>query len=77
MPFIIAAVALIGAIGLTALMSKGPQQPKPALFTDFTLPQSAEGTQQIIVFGDVWLDDWMVLWYGNYRHDPIYAQGKK
>ena len=71
MPFIIAAVFLIGAFALTALTSKGPQKPKPALFSDFTTPQSAEGTAQAIVFGDVWIDDWFVLWFGDYRVDPI------
>ena len=45
--------------------------PKAAAFEDFDFPQSAEGTPQIWVFGDVWLDDWMVLGVGNYHTKAI------
>lgn len=46
-------------------------KPKPAAFEDFDFPQSTEGTAQGVVFGDVWLDGWMVLGVGNYRITPI------
>jgi len=48
---------------------------KPAAFEDFDFPQSAEGTPQIVVFGDVWIEDWTVAWYGNYRNEAITASG--
>lgn len=46
---------------------------KPASLEDFDFPQSAEGTPQIVVFGDVWIEDWTVAWYGNYRNEAITA----
>lgn len=39
----------------------------PASFEDFDFPQFDEGTPIAYVFGDVWLEDWMVLGAGNYR----------
>ncbi|GEQ78177.1 hypothetical protein CTTA_5182 [Comamonas testosteroni] len=45
--------------------------PKPAAFEDFDFPQSTEGTAQVFVFGDVWIEDWMVVGVGNYRTSPI------
>jgi hypothetical protein len=77
MPFLIAAVLLIASFAITALVSKAPQKPKPALFSDFNVPQSAEGTQQSIIFGDVNIEDWFVLWFGSYSSDPIYSKSKK
>lgn len=43
----------------------------PAALEDFQFPQSSEGTPQCVVFGDVWIKDWMVLGVGNYRTSPI------
>ena len=45
--------------------------PKPAAFEDFDFPQSTEGTAQVFIFGDVWIEDWMVVGMGNYRTSPI------
>lgn len=44
---------------------------KPAAFEDFDFPQAEEGTAQVFVFGDVWIEDWMVVGVGNYRTSPI------
>ncbi len=56
---------------LANAMRPKPATPKPAAFEEFQFPQSAEGTAQIVIFGDVWIDDWMVLGLGNFRSDPI------
>lgn len=48
-----------------------PKTPKPAALSDFEFPQSTEGTPQIWVFGDVWIEDWMVLGVGNFRTKAI------
>ena len=45
--------------------------PKPAAIEDFDFPQSTEGTAQVFIFGDVWIEDWMVVGVGNYRTSPI------
>lgn len=74
-PFIYYAIAMmiISAI-ITALTMKrpaNPTPPTPANLTDFQFPQITEGTPQIVVFGDVWLQDWTVLWYGDLEIQPI------
>lgn len=48
-----------------------PPAAKPAAFGEFDFPQSAEGTPQAVIFGDVWTEDWMVLGVGNFRTTEI------
>lgn len=48
-----------------------PTRPTAAAFEDFDFPQAKEGTPQIVVFGDVWIDGWTVLGLGNYRVEEI------
>ena len=62
---------LIISLFVAHAMRPKPQTPKPAAFEDFDFPQSAEGTAQCVIFGDVWVEDWMVLGVGNYRVEPI------
>lgn len=71
MQFIFALVLLVASYVITTLTAPKPVQPKPAAFEDFDFPQVDEGTPQMVVFGDVWIEDWMVLWYGNYRSEAI------
>lgn len=37
----------------------------------FQLPQHDEGTPQNVVFGDVWIEDPMILWYGDLNSEAI------
>ena len=51
-------------------------RPKPAevqatALADIDFPQADEGTPQMVIFGDVRVEDWMVLGVGNYRTTPI------
>lgn len=62
---------LIASYMITAMITPKPETPKPASLTDFDFPQIDEGTPQCVVFGDVWIPDWMVLWYGNMRTSPV------
>ncbi len=71
-----ALVTLVASQALTMLTMRS-QNPKPASLEDFDLPQVEEGTPHAVVFGDVWLDGWQVLWFGNYRTTKIKAKGKK
>lgn len=74
MNFIWAIALLIISYTITALTAKKPagvENAKPAVFEDFTFPQHEEGTPQPVVFGDCWIDDWMVLYYGNLRSEAI------
>lgn len=59
------------ALVLSYALAPKPAAAKPAAFSDFDFPQSTEGTAQCVIFGDVWVQDWMVLGVGNYRTTPI------
>ena len=48
-----------------------PTKPRPAAFEDFEWPQVDEGTPQIVIQGDVWVDGWFILAKGNYRSTEI------
>lgn len=69
--------ALLASAFLSAAMAPKPEIPKPAAFEDFDFPRVEEGTPECVVFGDVWLSDWVVLWYGNYRIEPIKSTASK
>lgn len=62
---------MIASLLISTALRPKPAQPKPAAFSDFDFPQSTEGTPQCVIFGDVLIDDWMVLGVGNYRTTPI------
>lgn len=71
----------IGMLIVSALLGSAAapktKTPKPASLKEFDFPQFEEGSSTIVVFGDVWLPDWMVLWYGNYRTKDIKSKGTK
>jgi hypothetical protein len=71
-----ALIFMVAQYAIQALTMK-TQNVKPAALADFNFPQSDEGKPQPVVFGDVWIEDWFVLWYGNYRTGKIKAGGKK
>ena len=71
-----ALVAVVASFIITSLTMKQQNQ-KPASLEDFQVPQVDEGTPHAVVFGDVWLDGWQVLWYGNFRTTKITSGGKK
>lgn len=77
MQFVWMIALMVLSYAITALTAKPPQNAPPAQFGDFQFPQAPEGTPQIVVFGDVWITNWMVLWYGNYSNTPIKATGGK
>lgn len=65
---------------LTAKKPSGAENAKPATFNDFQFPQHDEGTAQPVIFGDVWIEDEMILYYGNLSSQAIRAKsasGKK
>lgn len=70
-----ALVSLVASYVLSAVTMKTPNQ-KPAVLEDFDIPQFQEGTPHAIVFGDVWLEGWQILWYGNFRTTKIKSGGK-
>lgn len=68
---------LIASFAITALITPKPEKPKPAALDDFEFPQVEEGTPQSVVFGDVWVKDWHVLWYGNLRNSAVKSSASK
>lgn len=78
MNFLWAIGMLIASYAIQVLLTPKPEKPKPAALEDFDLPQVDEGTPQSVVFGDVWIPDWHVCWYGNLRTSAVTSKaGKK
>lgn len=71
-----ALVFMVASYVIQAVTMKVQNQ-KPASLEDFDIPQVEEGTPHAVVFGDVWLEGWFVLWYGNFRTTKIKSKGKK
>ena len=74
---IVAVILLAVSYAITASMARRAPSKKPAALEAFEIPQDAEGTPQAVVFGQVWLTGWTVLWFGNYRSQPIRKKGGK
>lgn len=72
-----ALVMLVASYLLSAITATKPPNQKPASADDFDFPQPDEGTPQIVVFGDVWIEDWMVTWSGNFKSKAIKGGGGK
>lgn len=77
MNFIWAIGMLIASYVIQVALTPRPEQPKPASLEDFDFPQVEEGTPQSVIFGDVWISDWHVLWYGNLRTSKVSSKGGK
>lgn len=77
MNFLFSIGLLIASYVIQALITPETEKPKPATIDEFDLPQTKEGTPQAVIFGDVWISDWIVLWYGNLRNSPVKSSGAK
>lgn len=75
MPWWLGIALLLASYIISALAAPRPQDAKPAAQKEFDFPQIDEGTQQQVVFGEVWCPDWMITWVGAYRNRPIRASG--
>ena len=73
----IALVMMAISYAITASMMKRTPGKAPASMEEFDFPTPDEGTAQAVVFGDVWMREWMVLWYGDYKITPIKKKGGK
>lgn len=71
MPLIWAIGLMIASYAIQAMIAPKSEKPKPASLDDFDFPQVEEGTPQSVIFGDVWIEDWHVLWYGNMRTSAV------
>lgn len=75
MQFVFAIALLLVSAVISALNQ--PKPPPPANLGQFNFPQYDDGTPQTIIFGDVWITDWFVLWYGDLSSQAIYGGGGK
>jgi hypothetical protein len=71
------ALFIVSAVLSIALRPK-VKPPPAATMSDVNLPTIKSGTPVYVVFGDVWIDNWFVLWYGDMSTTPIKEKsGKK
>jgi hypothetical protein len=75
MPWLI--VYMIVAIALTYALSPKQPDPPPMSLADVDVPQIEMGKPIAVAFGEVWVDDSNIIWYGDLVTSPIYASGKK
>ncbi len=70
------AVMIVSMILSYALRPK-PKAPPAQQLKDVHLPTIEQGTPVPVVFGNVWIDQWFVMWYGDMRVTPIKSSGGK
>ena len=70
------AIFIISAVLSMALRPK-IKPPPAATMQDINLPTIKAGTPVPVVFGDVWIDQWFVLDYGDLRNSPIKEKSSK
>ena len=68
---------LVVSMVLTRLMTPKPEKPAPQALDQESLPKTAEGTPQCVIFGDCWTADFQALSYGNLRTRPIKTKSGK
>jgi hypothetical protein len=72
-------VYLIVALALTvALMPrpKTPQQAKPTE-SDLDMPTVEQGRKWPVIFGTPWIEDPVVMWYGDFYVKAVKSKGGK
>lgn len=67
------AVLIITAILSYALRPK-PQTQPPDTLSDVSVPTIEIGKPVSVAFGEVWVDDSNILWYGDLSSQPIFAK---
>ncbi len=77
MNFLWAIGMLIASFAIQVLLTPKAVKPKPASLDEFDFPQIEEGTPQSVIFGDVWVKDWHVLWFGNLRTSSVRSESAK
>jgi hypothetical protein len=65
---------IVAAILAYALTPK-PKTPAPDTLSDVSVPTIEIGKPVGVAFGEVWIDDSNILWYGDLSSWPIYPTG--
>lgn len=69
-------IMVVAAVLSYALRPK-PQRPAAETLEDVDVPTIEVGKPVSVAFGEVWIDDSNILWYGDLSNSPIYAKGGK
>ena len=70
-------IILVVSFILSAALRPKPQNPAPAGINDVSIPQIEIGKPLAVAFGEVWIDDSNIVWYGDMANQPIYSDGGK
>ena len=70
---------IIGLVisALLAFLRPKPEPPKPNTLEDFNVPITKEGQEIGIVYGTAWVDSPQVVWYGDYKTEPVKTRQPK
>lgn len=68
-------ILLVVAAILSYAMRPKAQVPPPATLDDANIPTTEIGVPVGVVFGEVWIDDSHILWYGDLSNQGIQAPG--
>ncbi len=74
--WVILIIALLAAVYVYATLPSAPKKKSPSL-ADLGVPTAEDGREIMMVFGEVWIKDNNVLWYGNRTTTPIQATSGK
>ena len=66
---------VIGA--LSYILAPKPPKPEPHSLDQFDVPVVDAGKEIVVVFGDVWLKDPNVVWYGDLANTKIKGDSAK
>lgn len=67
---------LVVSLVLQYVLTPKPKGPEPANLEDFDLPTVDPGRKIPVIFGEVWLVDPNIVWYGDLRTEKIKEKGK-
>jgi hypothetical protein len=66
---------VLSLVGL--LLRPKPEPPKPNTIGDFNIPITKEGSEIPIVYGTVWITSPQIVWYGDFRTEPVKTRTPK
>lgn len=75
--FVVQIIIMIVAMIVVVALTPKPPQPKPAELSDFDAPTAMEGKPIAKIFGEAWVKDPNVIWYGDLFSQPIRKKGGK
>lgn len=70
-------IILVVAAILSYALTPKPQTQPPDTLSDVSVPTIELGKPVSVAFGEVWVDDSNVLWFGDLSSYPIMSSGGK